>query len=252
MGLPRPAHVVIAVEENHSYAELLDARAAPFLASLAARGSVLTQSYAVAHPSQPNYLAMFSGSTQHVTGDSCPQSFTSGNLGRSLLDAGDTFVGYSEDQPTVGYSGCSSGSYARKHNPWSDFTDLPTSANQPLTAFPTDFATLPTVSFVIPNEAHDMHSGTIADGDTWLRQHLQAYAAWAALHDSLLVVTADEDDYGSANRILTLLYGAHVRAGTSAQRVDHYSLLRTLEDMYGLPRLGLSAGAQPISGVWAG
>lgn len=250
-ALPRPAHIVVVVEENHSFSELTDPRTAPFLASLARHAAVFTNAFGVAHPSQPNYLALFSGSTQGIADDSCPRTFGAPNLARSLLNAGLTFTGYSEGLPASGYSGCSSGSYARKHNPWSDFTNVPSAANQPLTAFPADFSRLPTVAFVIPNEVHDMHSASVSTGDRWLSDHLGGYADWAATHDSLLVVTADEDDYNSDNRILTLIVGAHVRAGRYAQRIDHYALLRTIEDMYRLPRLGSSAAASVIGAAWA-
>src|SRR5262249_11245821 len=84
------------------------------------RRAVFTRAFAETHPSQPNYLALFSGSTQGVTDDSCPHTFAADNLARALLDAGRTFTGYSEGLPSPGYSGCSSGSYARKHNPWAD------------------------------------------------------------------------------------------------------------------------------------
>ncbi|MDP9093929.1 MAG: alkaline phosphatase family protein, partial [Actinomycetota bacterium] len=107
--LPRPAHVLIAVLENHAYDQIVSSGDAPFLNSLIARGALLTDSFAITHPSQPNYLALFSGTTQAVSDDSCPQSFSGPNLGRSLFEAGFTFAGYSEDLPSAGYLGCSAG-----------------------------------------------------------------------------------------------------------------------------------------------
>jgi acid phosphatase len=249
-SLPRPAHVLIVVLENHAFDQIVASSDAPFLNSLVGRGALLTNSFAITHPSQPNYLALFSGSTQGVSDDSCPQTFSAPNLGRSLLDAGFTFTGYSEDLPAVGYQGCSAGQYARKHNPWSDFSNLPPSVNEPLSAFPADFAQLPTVSFLIPNEAHDMHSGTVAAADTWLSRQLGPYADWAAAHNSLLILTTDEDDYSASNHIATLLVGAHLRSGRYPQRIDHYGLLHTIEAMYGLPLLGHSAGSALITDVW--
>ena len=70
-------------------------------------------------------------------------------------------------------------------------------------------------------------------------------------HNSLLVVTFDEDDGSRANHIATLLVGPMVAAGTYGQRVDHYGVLRTLEDMYGLPPVGQAAEAAPLTGVWS-
>ncbi|HEX4703530.1 MAG TPA: alkaline phosphatase family protein, partial [Pseudonocardiaceae bacterium] len=160
-AVPRPDHVVVVIEENHSYADVIGSAQAPYLNSLAGQGALFTASFAVAHPSEPNYLAVFSGSTQGVGDDSCPHTFTAGSLGGQLVAAGLGFAGYSEGLPSTGYTGCSAGEYARKHNPWVDFPAVPASADLPWSAFPTDFAALPTVSFVIPNLADDMHDGTI-------------------------------------------------------------------------------------------
>lgn len=237
--------------ENTSYDQLVGRPEAPFLNSIEGSGAVFTQSYAITHPSEPNYLALFSGSTQGITDDSCPHTFGTGNLGRSLLDAGLAFTGYSEDLPSAGSTVCDAGQYARKHNPWSNFSNLPASVNQPMSAFPSDSAALPTVSFVIPNLDHDLHDGTLAEADQWLRANLGGYAAWAPAHNSLLVVTTDEDDFTDVNRIATLIVGAHVVPGRYAQRIDHYGLLRTLEDAFGLPALGASAQAAAITAIWS-
>jgi acid phosphatase len=118
--------------------------------------------------------------------------------------------------------------------------------NQPLSAVPADPAQLPTVAVVVPDLCHDMHDCSVETGDTWAREHLGPYAAWAATHDSLLVVTFDEDEGTPANHIPTFVVGAGVRAGTSDQRVDHYGVLRTVEDLYGLPPLGGAAAAAPL------
>lgn len=249
--IPRPDHIVVVVLENTSYEQLVGRPEAPFLNSLERSGAFFTQSFAITHPSQPNYLALFSGSTQGVTDDSCPQTFTTGNLGHSLLDAGLTFAGYSEDLPSVGYAGCDAGQYARKHNPWADFSNLPTSVNRPMSAFPADPTALPTVSFVIPNLVHDLHDGTLAQADQWLHDRLGGYAAWAPEHNSLLVITTDEDDFTDVNRIATFIVGAHVVRGGFSQRIDHTALLRTIEDAYRLPRLGASARAKPITAIWS-
>jgi acid phosphatase len=249
-ALPRPAHVVVVVLENHAVDSIIGSDQAPYLNQLAASGASFTQSYAISHPSQPNYLALFSGSTQGVGDDSCPLTFSGPNLATALAAVGLTFTGYSEGLPGAGYTGCSAGGYARKHNPWVDFTDVPASANQPFTSFPHDYAALPTVTFVIPDLAHDMHDGTIAEADSWLHTNLGGYAAWAAAHDSLLVVTFDEDDFGPQNHIATIVVGAHVRAGQYAERIDHYRLLRTISALYGAAPPGAAAHAAPITSIW--
>jgi acid phosphatase len=243
---------MVVIFENEDAEKIVGGPDAPYLTSLAGSGATLTDAHGVAHPSQPNYLALFSGSTHGVTDDSCPQNFSGPDLASELAKAGRTFVGYSEDLPSEGYTGCRTGRYARKHNPWADFPDLPASVNQPYSALPADFSQLPTVSFVVPNLCNDMHDCGVAAGDAWAKQNLSAFVAWARGHNSLLVVTFDEDNGSRANHIATILVGPMVTAGTYDQRIDHYSVLRTLEDMYGLPPLGQAAGAAPLTGVWSG
>src|SRR5438876_5789349 len=105
--IPTPDHVVIVIEENRSYSGIIGNAAAPYINSLIGQGALLTNSFAITHPSQPNYIALFSGSTQGVTSDATPTNvpYTTPNLGAQLISAGRTFVGYSEDLPSVGYTG---------------------------------------------------------------------------------------------------------------------------------------------------
>jgi hypothetical protein len=251
VAVEAPDHVMVVIFENEDAENIVGGPDAPYLTSLARSGATFTDAHGETHPSQPNYLALFSGSTQGVTDDSCPQTFSGPNLAAQLQAAGKTFVGYSEDLPEAGYTGCNAGDYARKHNPWVNFPDLPASVNQPYSALPADFSALPTVSFVVPNLCNDMHDCGVAAGDAWARQNLTSYVAWAQEHNSLLAVTFDEDNGSSANHIATFLVGPMVTAGASDQRIDHYSLLRTLEDMYGLPPLGHAADAKPLAGIWS-
>ncbi|HEY0228103.1 MAG TPA: alkaline phosphatase family protein [Mycobacterium sp.] len=250
-ALPRPAHVVIVVEENRG--NILGNSAAPFMNALATHGANMTQSFAETHPSEPNYLALFAGSTLGVTRDSCPVSGgNTPNLGSELLSAGYTFAGYAEDLPTAGSPACSAGKYARKHVPWANFTNVPPANSLPFSAFPmNNYANLPTVSFVIPNNDDNMHDGSIAQADAWLSRNLSGYANWAVANDSLLIVTWDEDDDNSRNQIATMIYGAHVQPGTYPEQINHYSVLSTLEQMYGLPKTGNAANAAPIASIWA-
>jgi acid phosphatase len=245
-----PDHIVVAIFENRAYHQIAANPAAPYLNALMARSATFTNAHGVTHPSQPNYLALFSGSTQGVTDDHCLTRLPGRpNLARQLLDAGHTFVGYSEDLPAPGYLGCREGRYAAKHNPWVNFDNVPAAANQPYTAWPTDFTTLPTVAFVVPNLCNDMHDCGTATGDAWARAHLDPYLRWADTHHSLLVVTFDENDGGAGNQILTLIAGAGVTPGTRSESVDHYSVLGTIENLYGLAPLGKAAAATPIGGL---
>lgn len=252
-SLPRPDHVVVVIEENRGYAQIMaKANSASYIHALARRGMLFTQSYGVAHPSLPNYLALFSGSTQGVTRNSCPHTFSNENLASSLLDAGLSFASYSESLPATGDLSCMSGPYQRKHNPLANWqgTRLAAGLNMRFADFPRDYSKLPTVSFVIPDQDHDMHDGSFAAADDWLKTHIAPYVDWAFKHNSLLVLTWDEDDYQQGNQVVTLLVGPMVKAGTNVQRIDHYSVLRTLLDFYKLPALGASRDATAITGIW--
>jgi hypothetical protein len=237
---------VVVVEENRDSAQVLGQPNAPFLNALARTGLTFTDMHGETHPSQPNYLALLSGSTQGLTDDSCPHRYLADNLVSQLLRHGFTFTGYAESLPSAGYTGCDAYPYARKHAPWADFASAPAAVNQPLTAMPADYARLPTVSFVIPNLLNDMHDGSIARGDAWLHRHLGGYASWARTHRSLLLVTWDEDEGSAANRIATIAVGDGVEPTTWSHRADHYTLLATLERSFGLRALGQSADATAL------
>jgi phosphatidylinositol-3-phosphatase len=248
--VPRPDHTVVVVLENHNFSSIIgNADQAHWLNGLPA--AILTDWHGIAHPSQPNYLALFTGSTHGVTNDHCPVTVTGASLASQLTAAGMTFTGYSEALPGVGSTACRIGTYARKHNPWVDVAGLPASMNQPFTSFPTDYTKLPTVSFVIPDMCHDTHDCPIPVGDAWLKDNLGPYVTWAGSHNSLLVVTYDEGEGGAAdNHIPLLLVGPMVAPGRYDTRGDQYSTLRTLEALHGLPPLGTAARRAPLTGVW--
>src|SRR3989338_4034879 len=170
--LPRPDHIVVVIMENRGYSQSMDMRNGnSYIHALARRGVLFTQSYGVTHPSQPNYLALFSGSTQGVTRNSCPHTFGSDNLASSLLAGGYSFASFSESLPAVGDLSCFAGAYQRKHNPVANWqgTRLPADVNKRFADFPRDFSRLPTVSFVIPDQDNDMHDGNFEAADDWLK-----------------------------------------------------------------------------------
>jgi acid phosphatase len=246
-----PAHTLVVMLENHSYGQVIGKPSAPYLNELARGGALFTDSQAITHPSQPNYLALFSGST-HGVGDGCPQHFTGPNLASELLAAGYTFAGYAEGLPAAGSNTCDVGSsYARRHVPWTNFSTVPPSVSLPFSAFPAgNFAALPTVSFVVPNLCHDMHDCSVATGNAWVQAHIGPYAAWAMTHHSLLIVDFDENDSGPGNHIPTIFYGGTVKPGRYGELITHYSVLRTIENLYGLRPLGQAVSASPITNVW--
>jgi phosphatidylinositol-3-phosphatase len=253
--LPIPSHIVIVMEENHSYSDIIgNTSQAPYMNTLAGEGALMTSSYAITHPSEPNYMALFAGSTFGLTADTCPVSEgTTANLGSELLAAGYTFKGYSEGLPSTGSTTCTSGLYARKHSPWINFSNVPASDSLPFSSFPSssNYASLPTLSFVIPNLDDDMHNGTIAEADTWLKDNMSAYATWAQANNSLLIVTWDEDDYTENNQIPTIIVGQPVTVGHYSETINHYNILATIEKMYGLAAVGNSSTASAITDIWS-
>jgi len=315
--LPNFDKIVIVIEENQQEQTIIGNSSAPYTNWLANHGALITNSYGCEHPSQPNYLDLFSGSDQNVYDDNPIPSnpFSGDNLGAELLQHSLTFAGFSEDLPYVGDTtdqiaaapGDPAGThdYARKHNPWANWQDdafvagpanpgsnyLPSSVNQPLTPFAAiaasgKFNELPTVSIVVPNQQHDDHgvagglsgNALFAAGDTWLQQNIAKYAEWAKSHNSLLIVTWDEDDYTAINLIPTIFYGAHVVTGlydedllsfTSLVNddatpptapinpiyqpivgINHWNVLRTIEDIYHLDHAGASAKVRPITDIF--
>jgi hypothetical protein len=264
LSLPVPDHIVVVIMENHNYSQIYGSSAAPHINALANddHSALFTQSFAIEHPSQPNYLDLYAGCNQGVTDDSKPANipFTTANMGRELLDAGRTFITYSEDLPSVGYDGSSSGNYARKHNPAANWmgtgaNQIPTSTNQPLTAFPTDYTKLPTVCFVVPNLKDDMHDGGdpggIIIGDNWIYAHINDYVQWAKTHNSVLILTFDENETAGPNQIVTIFSGERVKAGKYSESISHYSVLATMETLYGLTHACNAASATTIVDCWS-
>ncbi|HXJ58570.1 MAG TPA: alkaline phosphatase family protein [Verrucomicrobiae bacterium] len=279
---PRFDHVVIVMEENRTPGQIIgDLVNAPYLTSLANGGVRIGSMFALLHPSQPNYLHLFSGSNQGVIDDGLPPNFSpvptgaypfrAVNLGASLIAAGFTFAGFSEqleaattndwadfDPHSATHPGIY---YRRKHNPWANWVakttpipanQLSSSVNRAFTQFPTNFSELPTVCFVIPNQLHDMHDGSRRMADDWLRENLGAYAVWAKTNNSLLIVTWDEDDYNESNQIPTIFYGAGLHDGTIVTGAwTLHNLLRTIEEMYGIrTHAGAAAQLRPIVGAF--
>ncbi|HYV34529.1 MAG TPA: alkaline phosphatase family protein [Gemmataceae bacterium] len=219
-GLPVYDHIVIVVEENKDYEQIIDNPKAPYINDVVRKeGANFTRMFGEEHDSEGNYFWMFSGSNQGVgfrdvipTEKNNPNyPFKTPNLGAALIAKGLSFKGYSEDLPEIGSKvnfappKAKGQPYARKHVPWISFANVPhgntveTSSHLRFKDFPTDpaqFKNLPTVAFVIPNQNNDMHNGqldaSIVKGDAWLKTNLDAYYQWAKSNNSLLIVTWDE------------------------------------------------------------
>lgn len=316
--IPAYKHVVAVVLENHSYSQIIGNPQAPNINAVAASGATIVTasndlsgvssgSHGVRHPSQPNYLELYSGNNQGVIQDgrpgttdepfSQPPPFNTPNLGALLRRAGRTFATYSESLPYKGYDGDShttvtgQNQYERKHNPAANWVNdinptpyqLPSTVNLPFSAFrqfnkqTTKYASLPTVSLIVPNEQHDMHDGTIQQADSWLKINVfDTYLAWAETHNSLLIITFDEDGDNTPNNLIpTIFAGAAVKPGKyieaflnaanpylasptdpgvqtpTGTAMNHYNVLSTIEDIYRLPHIAGSINRPAVVDVFA-
>jgi phosphatidylinositol-3-phosphatase len=238
---PSPwSHVVVVWEENRDASEVASL---PYIARLRAMGRTYTRSYGVARPSQPNYFAVFAGSTMGVS-DNDNHDLSGPNLYSRFAGAGLSMMSYAQGLPSDGFRGAASGRYVRKHNPAASFPApaVPDAAITAFSHFPSDYATLPQLCFVIPDLDNDMHDGTLEQADAWLKANLGAYAAWAQAHQSLLILTFDEPNgvHGAdlSTPILTVFVGAGIDPGTKdSLRIDQYRVSDYLLDCFGLPRL---------------
>ena len=259
--MPRLGRVVVVVFENKARDRVLGRAEAPTFAKLARRYATLTNYRAVAHPSLPNYLALVSGSTQGITDDCTGCIVDSPNLADTLERAGRSWKTYAEGLPRPGFTGPSAGRYAKKHNPFVYFRDVLSSPSRltrivPYSTFGRDLTarTLPDYSLVVPDLCNDMHDCSVATGDRWLARFLARLLGSPQLRGGAVFVVFDESDdsnVGGGGIVPAFVAGPLVGKGArSAAVLDHYGLLRTIEDAWGLPLLGRSAGARPITGIW--
>lgn len=250
-------HVVIIILENTNGSDALKQH---FLKSLTTKGAYLAQSFAITHPSQPNYIALVAGSTLGVTGDG-NVIVDALHLG-DLLDAkGKTWKAYAEDLPSATcFLGATNANYARKHEPFISFKSVqnnPAQCNKivPSGQFFTDLAAnnLPTFSIYVPNQKNDGHDTGVAFADKWLQTTFGTIMSDPkVVQDTLFIVTFDEDNFTSVNQIYTALVGAAVKASAKSNvHYTHYSVLRTIEEIFQLGTLGKNDKTAPIiSDVW--
>jgi phospholipase C len=251
--VPDFGHVVVIVFENKDESQVIGARSAPTFTALARRYARLTEYYAVTHPSLPNYVALVSGATQGIRSDCTTCVVDASNLADSLEASGRTWRTYAEGLPRPGFTGAFAGRYVKKHDPFLYFRDIVKSPSRrqrvvPLTRLPSDLraGALPDFALVVPDLCHSMHDCSVRAGDRWLAATIPPLLK---LPDTVVFVVFDEGSSG--NHVTALALGTAVRPGARlTSRTDHYGLLRTIETAWGLPLLGHSASARPITGIW--
>ena len=260
----RFSHAYLIVLENRGPGEILGSRDAPFLNSLVARYGSTSDYHAVRHPSQPNYLALFSGSPQGVT-DNENHDLAGRNLADQLEAKGRTWRIYAENYPGGCFTGPTAsggadgpGTYARKHNPAISFTSI--SSDPVRCANITDFSHFDPAAadfeLIVPNLCHDMHDCSVAEGDAWLQGFVPRILDSPAWRDGgVLFITFDEADSKSPdrNRVLTVVVTPRMTPGfSSAVPYTHYSLLRTIQQAWDLGCLDESCEANDMIEFFGG
>ena len=256
-GLPNFSHVYVIIFENKEYSSVVGSSSAPYTNSLIAKYGLSTNFYAERHPSEPNYIALTSGGTQGIADDGV-YNLGVNNLFDQVVSSGRTWHAYQQGYPGKCFTGSSSaavvdgdgksGAYVRKHNPAISYTSI--SGNAAACANISSFANFDPAAanfeFITPNMINDMHDGTVADGDNFLKVFLPRITGSAAFDNSLVLVTFDEGttNVNGGGHIATIAITPNMTPGfKGGGAYTHYSVLRTIEQAWGLPTLGNASSA---------
>jgi phosphatidylinositol-3-phosphatase len=269
-GIPALRHVWLVVLQNHSYEQIVGNPEAPFLNDLANRFALATRYFAVSDESLPNHLAMLAGSTFGCRSSDCGGGLDSPTVASQLDASGRRWAGYFENLPYAGYVGGTVEGYVQHHDPFVYFTSLATSRTVqdhilPLADLTASLADPPAFSLVEPDAQHNMHDGTIAEGDAWIRETIGAIVGSPGYRaGGAIFVVWDQGAFSDhrgccvdgvmGGRVALIVVSPLVRPGARDDTPStHYSLLATIEDALGLTRLGLAADPRvgPVAGVWS-
>lgn len=255
----RPDHIFVVWFENKAYSQIIGSPSAPYINSLISKGTLFSKSYALFHPSYPNYVAFFAGSNYGVINDSCINGASRNykTMYNSLCSANASFRWFSEDLPAIGDKTCRSGHYVERHNPTTIFLTVPASASVSLRRMnltdTTKYKGLPTVACITPNLMNDMHDGPITQGDAWLKTNFSALIDWCLQHNSIFIVYFDEDNKKDDNRIPVIMVGEHIRANhVDTTYHDHYSFTKSILHWRGADSTFTTnlAKAKVIRNIW--
>jgi len=258
-------HVAVIVLENKEYQSVAgNLRAAPYLNALASVGAMQRPYFAVAHPSLPNYLALVSGSTHGISAD-CDDCFVDApNLADQIERSGRTWRAYMEGMPSPCFMG-DAGLYAQRHNPWVYFDNVRTNSERcrshvvPFAQLDVDLRAevLPDFVWITPDVCNDMHDCPVATGDAWLGALVpRLLASPAFVRDGAIFIVFDEGnsdagccDAEGGGQVFMVVVGSAIRPRVvSTVPATHYTLLRTIEDGWGLAPLGEAVRAASFSG----
>lgn len=241
-------HLFLIVMENTGLDRALSARP---IARLAEANMLATNYYAVARPSLPNYLAMTSGSTWGIT-DNGYHVLPTEDLGTQLTSVGISWRAYNEGLTDAG---CMSSPYpyALKHNPFAYYGGKCPPNVVPLTALAADLmADTPKFVWIKPGLCNDGHDCSLDVAGGWLENTVELILSSRAWRPTSLIFIVWEEGNGGDTNLVPLIVVRHDRmAGRINTLYDHYSLLATIEDIFGLPRLGAAAKARPLTELLA-
>jgi phosphatidylinositol-3-phosphatase len=262
---PTFSHVVVVVEENHSYSDVIGSSAMPYLNSLASQYGLATQYFANGHPSMPNYLMLTTGQMETFD-DNFSGTIGDDNIVRELVNARKSWKAYEESIPSAGYLGGDVAPYVRRHNPFSYLSDVQNDPSQaanivPFSQFASDLSsnTLPQFSFISPDLNDDAHNGTLATADSWLQSNLAPLLASSTFQNSgLLIITFDESedtdlDHGGGHVATVVISSKSKMKYQSQTEYQHQSTLRLVLAASGVDRFpGLAGTAPDMTEFFAG
>ena len=254
------SRVFVLVMENREYDQVIGSAAAPYLNHLASRRALATRYFAITHPSLPNYLAILGGSTFGISNDCTDCEARGASLATQLSGAGIGWRAYMEGMPSPCFGDPYSGGYAKKHNPFAYFPEITSDPGLckrivPGRRLAADLGreTIAPFSWITPDLCNDAHDCSISVGDAYLRRLVPRLLRHLGPH-GLLAITFDEgtssagccgNAYGG--KVATILAGPDVRRNARLGKAyTHYSLLRTIEDHFGLGHLRAAASARPM------
>jgi phosphatidylinositol-3-phosphatase len=250
-------HVVLVVEENHNYSDVIGNALMPYLNSLVTKYGLATQYYANTHPSMGNYFMLTTG--QIITNDDAfTGTVNDDNIVRELLAAGKTWKSYAEDLPSVAYTGGDAYPYVKRHNVLEFFTDVVNSSTQmnnlvPFSQFASDLSNnrLPNFSFIVPNLLNDAHDGPLPVADLWLQQNIAPLISNSTFQkDGLLIIVFDEADGSDSThgggRVAAVIVSPRAKAGyQSTTFYQHQSTLRLILQGLGISTYPAAAARAP-------
>lgn len=258
--VPNFQHIAIIMFENKEFGSVIGNPQMPSYNRLAREYTLLTQYYAIRHPSLPNYIALIGGDTFGIDRN-CNDCFVNAPSLPDLIEAsGRTWKTYQEDMPEPCFLG-STNLYAQKHNPFVYFDPIRLNQERctrsvvPLTQLPADIqaGSLPNFMFIKPNICNDSHDCSLDVSDTWLTNLLMTFIpALDLTGQSYFVAMSFEEGQGThtccglpepgGGRVPMVLYSPQVQNGfEDPTPYTHYSLLKTISQAWGLPYLGHAA-----------